>query len=78
MRAAAAGDSSPQGERGLLGDRRVVKQMNFSYLNPEDAAAAEATAEAAWQAGMKEYEQLQVRMLDPWFAMGCAAAERLA
>lgn len=61
MCAAAANDSPPQGEQGLLAGRRVVKQMNFSYMNPDEAAAAEAAAEAAWQTGMQEYKDLQVR-----------------
>ncbi|PRW33204.1 hypothetical protein C2E21_7817 [Chlorella sorokiniana] len=63
VRAEAAGDSSTQGEQGLLAGREIVKQMNFSYMSPEDAAAAEAAAEAAWQTGMKEYTDLQEWLL---------------
>ena len=35
--------------------------MEFTYMSAEEQAAAEAAAEAAWQAGMKEYSDLQVR-----------------
>ncbi|KAI7842538.1 hypothetical protein COHA_003775 [Chlorella ohadii] len=61
--AAVAGDSSPQGDQGLLAGRRVVKQMEFSYMSAADAAEAEAAAEAAWQMGMQEYADLQEWLL---------------
>ncbi len=64
--AAVAGDSSPQGDQGLLAGRRVVKQMEFSYMSAADAAEAEAAAEAAWQMGMQEYADLQVGLC-AWF-----------
>ncbi|KAL4439962.1 hypothetical protein ABPG75_002963 [Micractinium tetrahymenae] len=43
--------------------RKPVKQMEFVYMGAEEAAAAEAAAEAAWEQGMKEFADLQEWLL---------------
>jgi hypothetical protein len=55
-RCAAAADE----ERGW---RQGVKRFDFTYMGPADAAAAEAEAAAAWQAGMDDYTALQEWLL---------------
>lgn len=40
-----------------------MKRFDFAYMSPADAAAAEAEAAAAWQAGMDEFAALQEWLL---------------